>query len=333
MGKRILLFLVTNFLIVLTMSAVLMVCGVRPYLTSAGLDVWQLSIFCLVWGMSGSLISLAISRWLAKLVYKVEIVDLMHKDPKIRDLVSSVKEYARKSKLPEPEVGIYESKDLNAFATGPSKSRSLVCVSTGLLEKMNRDQLNAVLGHEVAHIANGDMVTMALLQGVVNAFVMFLSRAIAFAVTMTGDEEDGAKSRLAYYVTRFVLEMVFAILGAMVVAWFSRQREYRADAGGAELAGRLNMANALDSLRMADSLELQAARRGQPMAAFMITGADWGIFGKLLSTHPPLEDRINKLLAPGEEGLIASAGELPKRSTEIPRSSNSLRDRFSSKDI
>lgn len=293
--KRIGLFLAVNILVVVTLSVVLNVLGVKPYLTSYGLDYQSLMIFCLVWGMGGAFISLALSRLMAKWMMGVQVVAADTKDTEHRELLMMVHELARLAKLPVmPEVGIYESSEVNAFATGPTKSRSLVAVSSGLLQKMNREELKGVLGHEVAHISNGDMVTMTLVQGVVNAFVMFLARAIAFALTMA-DRKEGEESRgssLSYFAVQFVLEMVFMILGSMVVAWFSRYREFRADTGGAALAGKENMIYALQGLQK--TFQAIDSTAQPAVQAFKISSRPSG-FMRFFSTHPPLEERIERL--------------------------------------
>lgn len=201
MFKRILLFCGVNILVVLTISAIMQVLGIRPYITRYGLDLPHLAIFCLLWGMVGSFISLTMSRMTAKWLYSIQLVNQLSPDPKVKELVAMVNEFSRKAKLPEmPEVGIYESSELNAFATGPTKRHALVAVSTGLVNAMNKDQLAGVVAHEVSHIANDDMVTMTLLQGVVNAFVMFVSRAVAYALTIGRDDEEGGISNLSYYI-------------------------------------------------------------------------------------------------------------------------------------
>jgi heat shock protein HtpX len=232
---------------------------------------------------------------MAKWMMGVQVVASDNRDPDLRELVQMVHELARSAHLPVmPEVGIYESPEVNAFATGPSKSRSLVAVSSGLLHRMKREELRGVLGHEVAHIANGDMVTMTLIQGVVNAFVMFLARAIAFSLTMVGrkDSEENQGTPFTYYAVQIVLEIIFMILGSILVARFSRYREFRADMGGARLAGRESMILALESLkRTFESVDPTA----QPaIAALKISSRPGGIM-KLFSTHPPLEERIERL--------------------------------------
>lgn len=297
--KRITLFLAVNILVMITLSFILNVLGVRPYITAYGLNYTSLMIFCLIWGMGGALISLMLSRVMAKWMMGVEIIPPDTRDPDLRDLVEMVHELSRLSRLPVmPQVGIYDSPEVNAFATGPSRSKSLVAVSTGLLRRMKRDEVKGVLGHEVAHIANGDMVTMTLIQGVVNAFVMFLARAIAYGLTMAKgqDGEQRHGNSISFYVVSFVLEIAFMILGSMVVAWFSRYREYRADAGGARLAGRGNMILALEGLRK--NFDPMIVEPQSAVQALKISSAP-GRLMRLFSTHPPLEDRIARLKQAG----------------------------------
>jgi heat shock protein HtpX len=295
--KRIFLFLLMNFLVVITLSIILNVLGIKPYITAYGMDYNQLMAFCLVWGMGGALISLAMSRIMAKWMMGVHVITPDTRDPELQRLVQTVYQLARSAHLPKmPDVGVYESPEVNAFATGPMKSRSLVAVSSGLLHRMGQEEIEGVLGHEIAHIANGDMVTMTLIQGVVNAFVMFLSRAIAFAITQAGrgrdDEREGLASPMLYFVVQIALEIAFMILGSMVVAWFSRYREYRADAGGARLAGRSNMINALEALRR--TYEFVDPRAQPAVQSLKISSRPGGIM-RLFSTHPPLEERIARL--------------------------------------
>ncbi|PIS10879.1 MAG: protease HtpX [Bdellovibrio sp. CG10_big_fil_rev_8_21_14_0_10_47_8] len=292
--KRIGLFVAVNALVIGTISILLNVLGVKPYIMAYGLDYQSLMIFCLIWGMGGAFISLALSRVMAKWMMGVQIVPANTPDPELRELVQMVHQLSRAARLPAmPQVGVYESQEVNAFATGPSKSRSLVAVSSGLLLRMKNEEIRGVIGHEVAHIANGDMVTMTLVQGVVNAFVMFLARAIAYALTMAkgqGGEERGTP--LSYYAVQFALEIAFMILGSMVVAWFSRRREYRADSGGARLAGRDNMIQALEGLkRTFDNVDPSA----QPALQALKISSRSGGFMKFFSTHPPLEERIRRL--------------------------------------
>jgi heat shock protein HtpX len=298
LAKRIGLFLGVNILVVLTISTLLSVLGVKPYLTAQGIQYSSLIVFCLVWGMGGAFISLALSRIMAKWMMGVKVIPANTQDPELRELVQTVYELSRAAKLPAmPEVGVYESPEINAFATGPTKARSLVAVSSGLLRELNEKQIRGVLGHEVAHIANGDMVTMTLIQGIVNAFVMFLARAIAYALTMSKgqDSEEGSSAgpSLAYYATQIVLEIFFMILGSMVVAWFSRYREYRADIGGAKLAGSENMIFALQGLQRTMNI-IDVDTQPSAVQAMKISSRG-GKFMKLFSTHPPLEERILRL--------------------------------------
>ena len=289
MGKRIFLFIVTNLAIVLTLSVVVSVLGLSDGITVNGLDVQSLAIFCLVWGMAGSFISLQMSRWIAKRATGVQLVDGRTGRSDADWLYSTVERLTRQAKLPMPEVGIYDSGEVNAFATGPSKSRSLVAVSSGLLRAMNRDEVEGVLAHEVAHIANGDMVTMTLLQGVINAFVMFAARVIAHFMTRTGDDRGGNGGGM-YFVVVMVLQIVLGILGSLVTSWFSRQREFRADHGGATLAGRDRMIGALRRLA-ANAQLVDPSHEG--LATMKINGAGrWMVF---FHTHPPLEARIRAL--------------------------------------
>ncbi len=295
MFKRIGLFLAVNVLVMVTISVILNVLGVKPYITQYGLDYESLMIFCLVWGMGGAFISLALSRVMAKWMMGVKVIPAETRDPDQRELLQTVHALARAANLSVmPEVGVYESPEVNAFATGPTKSRSLVAVSTGLLSRMKREEVRGVLAHEVAHIANGDMVTMTLIQGVVNAFVMFLARVIAFAITMTGrkDNEESQGTPFAFYAVQMVLEIAFMILGSMVVAWFSRYREFRADKGGARLAGRESMVQALESLK--NTFESVDPSEQPAIQALKISSRPGGIM-RLFSTHPPLEERIERL--------------------------------------
>lgn len=290
MFKRIFLFAAVNILVLVTLSFSLQLLGVRPYLTAYGVDYRSLMSFCLVWGMGGAFISLGLSRIMAKWMMGVQVVDPQAATGDAADLVQRVHRLARAAGLPAmPEVGIYQSPELNAFATGPTKSRALVAVSSGLLSRMNEGEIEGVLGHEITHIANGDMVTMTLIQGVVNAFVMFFARAIAYALSQNVREEN---RRTTQIFATIALEVVLSLLGAIVVAWFSRRREYRADKGGARLAGSRKMIDALKSLQR--GLETVGVESNQALATLKISGRPSGLFA-LLATHPPLEDRIVRL--------------------------------------
>lgn len=290
MFKRVSLFLLTNILIVATISIVTSLLGVKPYLTAQGINYESLLIFCLLWGMGGSFISLLISKMMAKMAMGVQIVEL---NGPYHELVSTVHRLAKKAGITKmPEVGIYNSPEVNAFATGPSKNNSLVAVSTGLLEQMNQDEVEGVLAHEVAHAANGDMVTMTLVQGVVNAFVMFFSRVITFAISQALKDEEG-RGGLGFFAQTaviFVLDILFTILSKPIVMWFSRYREYKADAGGAELAGKQKMIAALESLvRYQDRIMVDDSNMGT------LKIADKQSIMALFSSHPPLEKRIQAL--------------------------------------
>lgn len=291
MLKRIFLFALVNLLVLLTISIVLSFFNVQPYLQRYGIDYRQLLIFCLVWGMGGAFISLALSRAMAKWMMGVRLIDPARASGGEAWLLNTVQRLSQSAGLSRmPEVGIYESPDLNAFATGPTRSQALVAVSSGLLQRMGQDEIEGVLGHEISHVANGDMVTMTLLQGVINAFVMFFARVIAFALSQTMREES---RRTVNFMVVFVLEMLLSILGFMVVAAFSRWREFRADAGGARLAGSQRMIRALKALqqnfRIENSLEPKEA-----VQTLQIFGKQGSILG-LLATHPPLEKRIQRL--------------------------------------
>jgi heat shock protein HtpX len=294
MFKRIFLFMMTNILVMVTVSLVLSLLGANTYLTPYGLDIEKLAIFCLVWGFAGSGISLLLSKFMAKTMMRVEIVD---NRGQYAPLVPKVHQMAKQAGLSKmPEVGVYESPEVNAFATGPSKNNALVAVSTGLLNQMNSDEVEGVLAHEVAHIANGDMVTMALVQGVVNAFVMFFARIAAFAITqlMAGnrdnDERSSNTSPFVHHLIVMVLEIAFSFLGMFVVAYFSRQREFRADYGGAKYAGRSKMTAALRRLQQ----KIEMVDDSQDAVKCMKISSKKGLMS-FLSTHPSLEDRIAAL--------------------------------------
>jgi heat shock protein HtpX len=292
MFKRIFLFVLTNILVMVSVSLVLGVLGVGNYLTAAGINYSALMIFCLVWGFVGSGISLLLSKFMAKTMMGVEIVD---DRGQYGELVRKVHAMARQAGISKmPEVGVYHSPEVNAFATGPSKNNALVAVSTGLLQQMNTDEVEGVLAHEVAHVANGDMVTMALVQGVVNAFVMFFARIAAFALQnfLSGDRDDDrpANTGWAYHLSVMVFEIVFSFLGMFVVAYFSRIREFRADKGGAQYAGKYKMIAALKRLQQ----KLDFVDDSQDAVKTMKISSKKGLMN-FLSTHPSLEDRIAAL--------------------------------------
>ncbi len=289
-AKRILLFLGLNILVVTSISILLAVFHVQPYLTSYGLDIPSLAVFCLIWGMSGSLISLALSRVMAKWSYGVQLINPANCSQKEAWLIQTVNRLSEEAGINTmPEIGIYESSEANAFATGPTKNRALVAVSSGLFNLMNGDEIEGVLGHEISHVVNGDMVTMTLLTGVVNAFVMFASRLIAYVVTRDSKSRDNS---LAYFGISMVLQIVFMMLGSILIAFYTRHRECRADDGGARLAGRNKMIDALEALQRTYP---EIDTRAQPAAQTMkISCQPQGIW-KLFATHPPLSERIARL--------------------------------------
>ncbi|OGR44586.1 MAG: zinc metalloprotease HtpX [Elusimicrobia bacterium GWA2_61_42] len=293
MGKRIFLFLAVNILILATLSITMRILGVGAYFGARGIDYQNLMLFCLVWGMGGAFISLGLSRVMAKWMMGVVVIDPDTRDPGLGELVRTVHKLARAANLPAmPEVGYYPSPEVNAFATGPTKSRALVAVSAGLLERMDRAELEGVLAHEIAHVANGDMVTMTLIQGIINAFVMFLARVIAFFIANRG--RDSESSSGPSYLVIFLLEMALSVLGMIVVSAFSRRREYRADEGGAQLAGRTNMIKALEALQ--STVAYADLTNKEALATLKISGKPKGFFS-LFATHPPLEERIARLKA------------------------------------
>ena len=285
--KRIVLLVLTNLLVVVVLGIVASVLGVNQYLTGSGLNLGLLLGYALVIGFGGAFLSLLISKPLAKWSSGVRLI----KQPQNADeawIVQTVQKLSQQAGIGMPEVGIFEGEP-NAFATGAFRDSALVAVSTGLLQGMTRDEVEAVLGHEVAHIANGDMVTMTLIQGVMNTFVVFLSRVIGYAVDsfLRKNDEERSGPGIGYYVTTIVLDIVLGFAAAMVVAWFSRQREFRADAGAAQLMGnRQPMINALARLGGMTPGELPKS-----VAAFGIAGG----IGQLFSTHPPIEERIAAL--------------------------------------
>ena len=288
--KRIVLFLATNLAIVLVLSLTMRILGVEPYLTANGLNLNSLLIFAAVMGFGGSLISLAISKWMAKKSMGVRVIETPSNSTEFW-LVDTVKKYAADAGIGMPEVGIFDSPEANAFATGMNKNNALVAVSSGLLNVMTRQEAEAVIGHEIAHVANGDMVTLALIQGVVNTFVMFLSRVIGHTVDrVVFKNEEGHGP--AFFVTMIVAELVLGILASIIVMWFSRQREFRADRGGASLAGKQPMISALERLA-----SLHPHPLPDKMAAFGIAGGGAGGIKRLFMTHPPLEERIAALRA------------------------------------
>lgn len=291
MLKRIVLFLITNLAIILVLGIVLSLLGVESILDEQGIgiDIPSLIIFAAVLGFGGSLISLAISKWTAKRLTGARVITSPSNDMEAW-LLQTVRRQAEKAGIGMPEVAIYESPDVNAFATGMRRNNALVAVSVGLLRFMNRDEAEAVLAHEMSHVANGDMVTLALIQGVVNTFVIVLSRVVGHLVdrVVFKTERDHGP---AFFITSILAQVVFGILASVIVFWFSRQREFRADAGGARLAGREKMVSALEKLQ----LSVNQPHLPDQMAAFGISGRMKHGIRRLFMTHPPLEERIEAL--------------------------------------
>src|SRR5689334_4119809 len=288
--KRIALFLVTNLAIVVVLSVVAHVLGVDQFLQARGGSLDGLLVFAALFGFGGSLVSLALSKWMAKNAMGVQVIT--HPQNATESwLINAVGTHARNAGIGMPEVGIFESPDPNAFATGANRNNALVAVSTGLLQRMNEREVDAVLGHEISHVSNGDMVTLALIQGVVNTFVIFLSRIIGNIVDRSVFRSEDGRGP-AYFISVIVSEIVLGILASLIVLAFSRYREYRADRGGAKLAGRDNMVAALERLKAAHE------PLPQQFAAFGIAeGRVANGFAKLRMSHPPLEERIAALRA------------------------------------
>ena len=285
--KRVALFIVTNLAVMLVLGVVASLLGVNRYLTANGLNLGMLLGFSLVMGFGGAIISLLMSKPMAKWSTRAAVIN-GSSDPTHRWIVGTVERFAQKAGIGMPEVAIFEGAP-NAFATGAFKNSALVAVSTGLLQSMTKEEVEAVIGHEVAHVANGDMVTMTLIQGVMNTFVVFLSRVIGYFIdrVVLRNQNDGPG--IGYYVSTIVLDLLLGVLAAVIVAWFSRQREYRADAGAAQLMGRKQpMINALARLGGLNPGELPRAVEA------MGIGGKGGVMA-LLSTHPPIEDRIRAL--------------------------------------
>lgn len=290
--KRILLFLATNLAIIVVLSITLRLLGVERILDESGigLDFNNLLVFAAVLGFGGSFLSLAMSKWTAKRMTGAQVIEQPRNATEIW-LVETVRRQAKQAGIAMPEVAIYDSPEVNAFATGMSKNSALVAVSTGLLNSMTRDEAEAVLGHEVAHVANGDMVTLALIQGVVNTFVIFLSRVIGHLVDRVIFKTERGHGP-AFWITTVIAEVVLGILASIIVMWFSRQREFRADRGGANLAGREKMIAALERLARVHTAPLP-----DQMASFGIAGGIGHGLKRLFMTHPPLEERIAALKA------------------------------------
>jgi heat shock protein HtpX len=290
--KRVFLFLLTNLLVITVAGVVLRLLGVDAYLVGRGVDVGlpQLLLYCAVFGMLGSVISLLLSKPMAMRMVGAQVI----KEPRGQAeqwLLETVRHHAQAAGIGMPDVAVYQDPTPNAFATGARKDHALVAVSTGLLQRMKADEVEAVLGHEITHVANGDMVTLALIQGVVNTFVLFAARVVGGIVDRAVfRSEDNRGGGIGYFLTVIVLQIVVGIAASAVVMWFSRQREFRADAGGARLAGREKMIGALERLAAGPGAPLPGA-----LQAFGISGGQASGFQRLFMSHPPLEERIARL--------------------------------------
>jgi heat shock protein HtpX len=291
--KRVALFLITNLAVLVLLSFIARLFGLDMALARQGIDMGSLWVMATLIGFAGSFISLAISKWSAKRLMGVRVIETPGSDAEAW-LMAAVREHAQRAAIGMPEVGIFDAPQMNAFATGARRDNALVAVSTGLLNGMSRDQVAAVLGHEITHVANGDMVTLALLQGVLNTFVIFLSRALGSVIdsALRGSREQHRGSRPFYFVIVIVLQIALGLLANLVVMWFSRQREFRADAGGARLAGTSSMIDALQSLEA----QSDAALPG-PLKAFGIDGHFASGMRRLFMSHPPIPERIAALRA------------------------------------
>ena len=289
--KRIFLFILTNVAVLLVINITLRLLGVDRVVDQGGtINFSALMVLSAVIGFSGSIISLLMSKWMAKMSVGAQVIE-NPQDPTERWLVDTVRRQAQAAGIGMPEVAIYDAPDVNAFATGWNRNNALVAVSTGLLHSMSRDEAEAVLAHEVSHVANGDMVTLALIQGVVNTFVVFFSKIIGILVDRVVLKNDGRNGPgIGAFVAEIAAQLILGVLASIIVMWFSRQREYRADAGGANLAGRQKMISALERLKVNHE---QAAAMPQNMSAMAISSG--GGFSRLFMTHPPLEERIEAL--------------------------------------
>jgi heat shock protein HtpX len=289
--KRIFLFVVTNLAVLLVLSMTARLLGVDRFLTANGLNLGTLLAFAAVIGFGGSIISLLMSKWMAKMATRARVITQPTSAVE-QWLVETVRRQAQQAGIGMPELAIYDAPEINAFATGANRNNALVAVSTGLLNNMSKDEAEAVLGHEVTHVANGDMITLTLIQGVVNTFVIFLARVVGYFVDrVLLKNEEGVG--IGYFVTTIVAEIVLAILASIIVMWFSRHREFRADAGGASLAGRDRMIAALQRLK----LNHEPTTLPEAAKAFGISGKARGGLARLFMSHPPLDERIEALRA------------------------------------
>jgi len=289
--KRIFLLIGTNLAVIALLTVVIQLFGIDEWLAQRGQDYVGLLVFSTIFGFGGAFISLLVSKWMAKMAMRVKVITQPANEAE-QWLVATVRSHAHKAGIGMPEVGVFDSPDPNAFATGASRNNALVAVSTGLLRNMRRDEVEAVLGHEIAHVANGDMVTLTLIQGVLNTFVIFLARIIGGLVdsAMRGNSEQRGPGIGYFFVVMFA-QLVLGLFASMIVAWFSRRREFRADAGGADLAGTRSMIGALEALKRAHT----PSQLPESMKAFGINSERPGALQRLLMSHPPLDQRIAAL--------------------------------------
>jgi heat shock protein HtpX len=290
--KRIALFVLTNLAVLVVLGIVVNLTGANRFLSAQGINLPTLFIFALIFGMGGSFISLLMSKSIAKWSTGAQAIEQPRSEAE-RWLVETVRRQADRAGIGMPEVALYEAPEPNAFATGANRNSALVAVSSGLLQTMDADEVEAVLAHEVSHVANGDMITLTLIQGIVNTFVIFVARIVGFVVdrALQGNSEEYRGPGIGFYITSMLAEIVFGILASVIVMWFSRQREFRADAGGASLAGRQKMISALRRLQQIS----EPSHLPSEMAAFGINGGIGSGLRKLFMTHPPLEERIAAL--------------------------------------
>ena len=292
--KRILLFIVTNLAVMAVLTVVARVLGIDVYLAAHGQSLQGLLVWAALFGFGGAFVSLALSKMQAKMFMGVQVIAPQSGDPTEQWLLSVIEHHARNVGVGTPEVGVFNSPEPNAFATGMSRNSALVAVSTGLLQRMNRQEIEAVLGHEMTHVANGDMVTLALIQGIVNTFVLFLARVVGNIIDRAVFRSDDGRG-IASFLTYYVLQIAFGILATPIVMWFSRWREFRADRGGAQLAGTANMIAALEELK-----RVHEPLPAPQFAAFGIAdGAVASGLRRLFMSHPPLDERIAALRSLG----------------------------------
>jgi heat shock protein HtpX len=288
--RRIVYFLITNLAIIIVLGIVLRILGIEPYVTPYGLNYQSLLIFAAVFGMGGAFISLALSKWSAKRLTRAQVITAPANETE-HWLVRTVSELASRAGIGMPEVAVYPSDDMNAFATGMKRNNALVAVSSGMLKRMDKEKIRAVLAHEVAHVKNGDMVTLALIQGVVNTFVIFFARIIGYTVDRVILRNERGHG-IGFWITTIIAEIFLSILASTIVFWFSRKREYRADSGAADFVGKKPMISALESLKAS----IQQPHLPDQMAAFGISGGKKRGLRALFATHPDLDDRINSLM-------------------------------------